>query len=305
MSLDQLAPADPQLNLLDLPREIRDTIYLAVLQTPSLPPASPEDAGPRSAGHLYEGSKLITSVHYLSDLSSRYASQSLLACNHQIRAERHEVLARHDKPGARGLDFKLDVMIQYGVVLPTWALVPGPVSHVRNLEVDVRMLCSHYKDGLRYHNGRREIFRPLLNLLCRGFQYGPKLYGECLTDNGLRLDRVTLTICWWEMLESLKSLRHGDAVVDESPSNGLLMKHRLVELVLRKARSTASQGESWRVSQIRLNSDKEVEELSARDRELARKIVNFWDGYEEHWRWKKNLSRKFESNNTNFHDTAL
>ena len=302
MSLDQLAPAGSQLNLLDLPREIRDTIYLAVLQTPSPPPASPEDAGPRSAGHLYEGSKLITSVHYLNDLSSRYASQSLLACNHQIRAEVHEVLARHDKPGARGLDFKLDVMVQDGVVLPTWALVPGPVSHVRNLEVDVRMLGSHYKDGLRYHKGRREIFRPLLNLLCRGFQYGPKLFGECLTDNGLRLDTVTLTICWYERLESL---RHKDTVVDESPSSGFSMKHRLVELVLRKARSIASQGESWRVSQIRLNSDKEVEEFSARDRELARKIVNFWDGYEEHWRWKENLSRKFESNNRNFQDTAI
>ena len=196
-------------------------------------------------------------------------------------------------------------MIQDGIVLPTWALVPGPVSYVRNLEVDVRILGSHYKDGLGYHNDRREIFRPLLNLLCRGFQYGPKSFGECFTDNGLRLDTVTLTICWCERLESLESLRHDDAVVDESPSSGLLMKHRLVELVLRKARSTTSQGESWRVFQIRLNSDEQVEELSACDRDLAGKIVTFWDGYLGHLRWKKTLSRKFESNNRNFQDTAI
>ena len=99
MSLDLLAPAGSQLNLLDLPREIRDTIYLAVLQTPSPPPASPEDLGPPSTGDLYEGLKLTTSVSYLNDMRSRYASQSLLACNHQIRAEVHEVLARYDKPG--------------------------------------------------------------------------------------------------------------------------------------------------------------------------------------------------------------
>ena len=72
--------------------------------------------------------------------------------------------------------------------------------------------------------------------------------------------------------------------MDESLCSGLSMRNRLVELVSRKALSTANQGESWMVSQIGLNSDKEVEELSARDREL-RKIVAFRNGYEEHWMW--------------------
>ena len=76
-----------------------------------------------------------------------------------------EVLARHDRPGMRGLDFKLDVTVQAGVLLPTWALLPGPVSHVCNVEIDTRMLGSHYKDRLRYHYGRREIFYSLLDLL--------------------------------------------------------------------------------------------------------------------------------------------
>ena len=52
------------------------------------------------------------------------------------------------------------------------------------------------------------------------------------------------------------------------------------------------------VSQIRLNSDRKVEELSARARELARKIVTFWDGYEEHLGRKKILCRKHDSNTT-------
>ena len=108
---------------------------------------------------------MITSIYYPNDPKSGYASQSLLACNHQIRAEVREVLARYDKPGMRGLDFKLDVTVQAGVILSTWALLPGPVSHVRNLEVDTRMLGSHYKGRLRYHYGRREIFYSLLDLL--------------------------------------------------------------------------------------------------------------------------------------------
>ena len=54
------------------------------------------------------------------------------------------------------------------------------------------------------------------------------------------------------------------------------MKHRLVKLVVRKARSTASQGESWSLSQIKLNGDEEVEGLSARNKDLARKIQDFF-----------------------------
>lgn len=45
---------------------------------------------------------------------------------------------------------------------------------------------------------------------------------DCLvklsTDSGLRLDTVTLAICWCEPLESF---RHDDAVVYEEPSSGL------------------------------------------------------------------------------------
>ena len=93
--------------------------------------------------------------------------------------------------------------------------------------------------------------------------------------------------------------------MDKSPCSGLSMKNRLVELVLRKARGTANQGGSWIVSQIKLNGDKEVEELSARDKELVRKIVTFWDGYEEHLGRKKILCRKHESNKMKFQDTAI
>ena len=72
-----------------------------------------------------------------------------------------------------------------------------------------------------------------------------------------------------------------------------------------KAHSTAVQEESWRISQIRLNSDNEVEEISAQDRELARRSMTFWEGYEEHWRPIKILSRNDESNRSKFQNTAL
>ena len=44
----------------------------------------------------------------------------------------------------------------------------------------MRMLGSHYKDRLRYHNGRREIFYSLLDLLSHVSQYGSKLLGVYL-----------------------------------------------------------------------------------------------------------------------------
>ena len=101
-----------------LPRKIHNKIYLAVLQTPSPPPASPKDVGLRSTRDLYRV-QLITSVHYPNFPIFRYASQNLFACNHQIKAEEHEVLARPTSRGLGGLDFKLDVMVQGGVYLPT------------------------------------------------------------------------------------------------------------------------------------------------------------------------------------------
>ena len=81
----------------------------------------------------------------------------------------------------------------------------------------------------------------MLNLLYRASKYGPKKFVECLTENRQHLNTVTLTICWCEWL---KCLRGKDSVVDESPSSGSSMKRLLVELVLRKALGTASQGES-------------------------------------------------------------
>ena len=61
-----------------------------------------------------------------------------------------EVLARDHRPRLRRLDFKLDVKAQDDVFLPMRALIPGPASHIHDLEVDVRMSGGHYKDGLRY-----------------------------------------------------------------------------------------------------------------------------------------------------------
>ena len=71
-----------------------------------------------------------------------------------------------------------------------------PVAHVRNSEVgEDGMLGNHYKDGLRTEVSRKEIFKQILDLLCRVLGYGPELCGEGLTDSGLRLDTVILTIC--------------------------------------------------------------------------------------------------------------
>lgn len=131
MSYVQITQTFTQHNLLTLPREIRDDIYLAVLQSPSEPPQSPEDAGPRFAGF---GSDLErgNNVFYPTAVYPRYACQSLQACNHQMNIEVRELLDRHDT-SQRGLDFKLDLMIHHCDIWPTWTLLPGPIAHIRNL----------------------------------------------------------------------------------------------------------------------------------------------------------------------------
>lgn len=161
-----------QHDLLTLPREIRDEIYLAVLRLPSEPPPSPEDAGPRFAG-FGSNSQRRTSVFYPVNVYPQYACQSLLACNHQINIEVREVLGRHDTSGW-GLDFKLDLMIQDRDIWPTWTLFPGPITHIRNLEVDMRIFRDYHDGQFGGDGGPGAIFRPLSHLLSGLFHHGPQ-----------------------------------------------------------------------------------------------------------------------------------
>ena len=272
----QLTSRNLRTSFSSLPREVRDEIYLAVLQTPSPPPPSPHDAGLRSPKYHCRH------VIYLTAPPFRHACQDLLACNHQINAELQEVFARHDRPWLHDLDFKLDLMIKGYEMWPTWTLIPGPVSRIRDLEVEVRMFDGFCEDGLRCEHRRTEIFEVLLDLLHHFSFFGPHFVGDYPTRVRPHFETVTVIICCCGKLEGQ---RQEDTIEDQSPRSGFSTGHRLLKLVLRTGSTGVSQGDFWKVSQIRLTNYKEMEELSTKDSELALNIEDFWNKYKVYWTW--------------------
>ena len=266
-------------NLLTLPREIRDDIYLAVLQLPSEPPPSPEDAGPRFAGfgsELQEGK----SVFYPTDVYPKYACQSLQACNHQMNAEVREVLGRHDT-SQRGLNFKLDLMIQNCNVWPTWTLLPGPITHIRNSEVEMRIFDNCHGNQFGGDGGPGPIFRPLFHFLSAFFHHGPQFVYKGSFDRQLHVDTMVFIFCQEQMLN--KELGK-DAVEAGSPPGVSSMRHRSVMLTWLHLHVVVNSGTLFgRVSKVKLNTDKGVKETSVPEWNLAQETVVVWNDWGYHW----------------------
>lgn len=250
-----------------------------MLQSPSEPPPSPKNAGPRFSGY---GSELErgNGVFYPTDVYPRYACQSLQACNHQMNTEVHEVLAHYDRSG-RGLDFKLDLMIQHRHIWPTWTLLPGSVTHIRNLEVEMRIFDSCQGSQFGGDGGPGAIFRPLFHLLSGFFHHGPQFVYKGPFERQLRVDTMVFTICRGEMLneELCKS-----AVEARSPPSVFSLGRRIVLSVWLQLRMIASWGTLLgKVSKIKLNTGEDVKEVPISDRELAQSTVEYWDSCGYHW----------------------
>lgn len=271
MSSPQLTQPTSQHNLLTLPREVRDQIYLAVLQTPSPPPPSPKDAGPRSAGYCLELPHHGCNF-YPPAADPHYASETLLLCNHQTNAEIRELLARHE---TRGLDFRLDVMTQGYNFWPTWTLLPGPVTHIRNLEVDVRIFDVHLGN-----------FEPLLHLFGGFFHHGPQLFcskGDPV-DRRVRVDTISQAIYCNELPIT-------DAMNAETPPSLLSMDRWMVQSVLLGLRTvTGEGGMGWRVSNLDLRTHEEVLSFPAGDENISQEMMDYWDAYGKDWVVKKTTS---------------
>ena len=279
MSLVQVTPATARPNFLTLPREIRDQICLAVLQSPSEPPASPEHAGPRFAGFGSEPERQ-NNVFYPVNIYPRYACQSLQACNHQMYTEVREVLARHDT-FERGLDFTLDLMIQACDIWPTWTLLPGPISHIRNLEVEMRIFDDCHGSQFGGDGGPGLIFRPLLHLLSGLFHHGPQFIYKGALERQLHVDTMVFTICRGEVP---KEQPYEEGTEVGSPSCVLSVRHRIALSVWLKLRMIASRGTLLgKVSKLKLKTMEDTREFHVPERKLAQETVDYWDGYGYHW----------------------
>ena len=73
------------------------------------------------------------------------------------------------------MDFKLDIMNKGYNIWPTWLIFSTPVTHVRELQVDIRLFGYLEIGQFRRNGGMGPLWKPLFQLLDRLLHYGPHL----------------------------------------------------------------------------------------------------------------------------------
>ncbi|MCJ1456920.1 hypothetical protein MMC28_007286 [Mycoblastus sanguinarius] len=243
--------------LLTLPREIRDLIYISVLQSPNDPPSSPQSTGPRITKHYHR-------IQYPVPSRPQNASAGLVGCNRQIRSEIREVIQRK----AAILDCKLDFMIRDLDVWPTWVLFPGPTKRIRKWDVNIRVFdAAESADQFCGSSGPALLFAPLLKLLNEFFHHGPQFFYKEPLNAAIHVDTLYVTI----------SLDKSEA---DSPWD-LLVQKRIFANVSTELSDIASKGAlTGKVDTIRLFTcmdGREVcKEIEVGNVELSQELASYW-----------------------------
>lgn len=196
---------ESQSAFLTLPRELRDEIYLNVLQEQREPPQSVDQVLKDRPNRLVGDER--ATLQY-EDQPVAIASSGLLGANPQIATEVRKLLSSHHLPCV------LDVHANWHRVYPTWLALP---THPRLIQ-DVRVVfhvASHTSTrlpGVWHGNGGIGcITRGLLELLARFIAHGPFLEARGSSGESwkpLRLRTITIeyipepeeepTYKWWE-----------------------------------------------------------------------------------------------------------
>lgn len=178
-----------------LPRELRDRIYNDFLYTPSDAPATPPDAGLRFKEEWQLPFISFNIFHTLDPRPHAYAFP-LLHCNRQIRSEVQQMLS-HAK-ASRDLACKLDCMLDFRNMFPTWTLCPCWPQNMRHLEIKFR-LCNDWARA----NGCLLIY-PAFRILNLLFNHGPQLgYSSSFRSADFHLKTLTLEIVCDEHVEAI------------------------------------------------------------------------------------------------------
>ncbi|KAL8703370.1 MAG: hypothetical protein Q9201_003455 [Fulgogasparrea decipioides] len=173
-------------SLLQLPRELRDRIYDAVLDLETPVPDSTYSTTKRRTIASRKGRTI-----YLPLELPAISSGNLLRCNRQVFGELSQTISSRNSTRSRGLTCKLDLMIQgrdpgqdeddycllckdedSQAIFPTWVSLPAPISHLKHVHVNFRVrnqaTLSWAGDG-----GPGWTTQSLLHLLGCFFAYGP------------------------------------------------------------------------------------------------------------------------------------
>jgi len=126
--------------LLDLSRELRNVIYIAVLDSEDFPPATPAETGDRKRmdGLCWLDEELMEFCNMYSVESIAIRSPALLLTSHRVHDELRDMLSRVER--ANTLKDKLDcLMVSERHIYPTWFSVPFLSSSTPHIHVDFRL----------------------------------------------------------------------------------------------------------------------------------------------------------------------
>ncbi|MCJ1404195.1 hypothetical protein MMC11_007420 [Xylographa trunciseda] len=212
---------------LNLARELRDLIYLVVLQAEIAPPSSSTESGPRR--NNIEGF-----MHTIQPVLVN--SKVLLLVNHQVHDEVQEAIRVLKKSGE--LRYKLDCMlVGEAQIYPTWLSIPVFSTRVSKVEVSFRSIgnCGLRSPESRLAScGYDTIAQRMYTLLRKFLKEGPDFRagaggGYMMTVDELILNIVTPSPIPTEGYRtthfpdpneiSLNGLLHPEAVVEEIIGN--------------------------------------------------------------------------------------
>ena len=178
--------------LLEIPREIRDLIYVEVLHVSNPRPPYPRDPDDACRPQTFNfDPQFFTSSCkcYLEDFvatSSTFTmnqSAGLLYSNRQVNAEVTQVIERIR---TKQVDYVVDCMIIRKDILFTWISIPVPTTRISTLHVDVRPhgdyamnMTGRYLLAPSLNNSlRQDLYRLLVGLLIHTYQPIPAVWNS-------------------------------------------------------------------------------------------------------------------------------
>lgn len=187
--------AEGSFPFLELSRELRDSVYEALLLSSRPPPSSPEHGGARKYPSKEDEDHFEYHNHYPADDLKSTSGPLLLTCR-QINEEVEEVMVRLTKSN-RPL-YRLDLMLlDERELYITWLAFPHPTNEISTLYADFRL--SGNVEGkesiLRLGNGGPPILIwGLFTLIERFLQRGPDFLAPRNQGRHMRIGELRVNV---------------------------------------------------------------------------------------------------------------
>ena len=173
--MDRSLESKTVFRFLDLPREIRDRVYLFVLTSRHCAPKSPKED--RSLWQKSRQGRM--GKMWYRKVVSNFTCAGLLACNRQMSREMIEAIERHNAMEGEGVRYHMDCIVTGdGTLWPAWTGLPAPLKYLKIVELDLRIYHDEVSSyGIRWagDGGPGPIVSNLLWLLGHFLTWGPQL----------------------------------------------------------------------------------------------------------------------------------